>query len=82
MGFPYKATSVSNICLRDKNEIVFNDTKKAPFSKASFPNLAQNFVYKLPPSTNAFTESKVVSCYDNIKFKELSFEFPETSEKY
>ena len=35
-------------------------------------------VSKLPPSTNVFTESKVPSYYDNIKFKDLNFEFYET----
>ena len=33
----------------------------------------------LPPSPNVFTESKVTSCYDDIKFKDLNFEFSETS---
>ena len=32
---------------------------------------------KLPPSQNAFTEFKVASYYDNIKFKDLNFEFSE-----
>ena len=27
MGLPSKAASASNICLKDRNEIVFNDTK-------------------------------------------------------
>ena len=27
MGLPSKSASASNICLRDRNEIVFNDTK-------------------------------------------------------
>ena len=47
-----------------------------------FQNLAQycpNLASKLPPSPNAFTESKVASYYDNIKFKDLNFEFSETS---
>ena len=36
-------------------------------------------VSKLPPSPNVFTESKVTSYYDDIKFKDLNFEFSETS---
>ena len=36
-------------------------------------------VSKLPPSPNAFTESKVASYYDDIKFKDLNFECSETS---
>ena len=36
-------------------------------------------VSKLPPSPNVFTESKVAFCYDNINFKDLNFQFSETS---
>ena len=68
MGLPSKAASASNICLKERNEIV-------PFSKVSFPIL----VSKLPPSPNVFTESKVASYYDDIMFKDLNFEFSETS---
>ena len=38
-------------------------------------------VSKLPPSPNIFTDFKVASYYDGIKFKDLNFEFSETSEK-
>ena len=50
MGLPSKAASASNICLKDRNEIVFNDTKIAPFSKASFPILCKTWYlnYLLP----------------------------------
>ena len=34
---------------------------------------------KLPPSPNVFTESKVASYYDDIKYKDLNFEFSEIS---
>ena len=61
MGFPSKATSASNICLRNKNEIAFNDTKNCSIFKSFFYNLAQNLVSKLAPSPNAFTESKVTT---------------------
>ena len=44
-------------------------------------NLAQYLVSKLPLSPNVFTESKVASYYDDIKLKDLNFEFSETSEK-
>ena len=82
MGLPSKAASASNICLKDRNEIVFNDTKNCSIFKSFFSNHAQNLVSKLPPSPNAFTESKVASHYDDIKFKDLNFEFSETdSEK-
>ena len=36
-------------------------------------------VSKLPQSPNVLTESKVASYYDNVKFKDLHFEFSETS---
>ena len=79
MGLPSKAVSASNICLKDRNEIVFNDTKNCSVFKSFFSNLVQNLVSKLPLSPTAFTESKVASYYDDIKFKGLSFEFSETS---
>ena len=41
----------------------------------------QNLVSKLSPSPNVLTESKVASYYGNIKFKDLNFEFFETSEE-
>ena len=68
MGLPSKAASASNICLKDKNEIVFNDTKNCSIFKCVFSNLAENLVSKLPPSPNALTESKGASYYTNITF--------------
>ena len=62
MGLPFKAASASNSCLKNKNEIVFNDTKNYSIFKSFFSNLAQNLVSKLPPP-NVFTESKVASYY-------------------
>ena len=79
MSLSSKAASASNICLKERNEIVFNDTKKYSIFKSFFSNLAQNLGYKLPLSPNVFTESKVASYYDDIKFKDLNFEFSETS---
>ena len=79
MGLPSKTTSASNICLKDKNEIVFNDTKNCFVFKIFFSNSSQNLVSKLLPSPNAFTESNVVSYYGIIKFKDLDFQFSETS---
>ena len=63
MGLPSKAVSPSNICLKDRNEIVFNDTKNCSIFKSFFSNLAQNLVSKPPPSPNVFTESKVAPYY-------------------
>ena len=79
MGLPSKAASASNICLKDRNKIVFNNTKNCSLFKSFFSNLAQNLVSKLPPSPNVFIESKVASYYDDIKLKDLNFEFSETS---
>ena len=76
MSLPSKAPSVLNICLKDKNGIVFDETKKnCSIFKRFFSNLAQNLVSKLPPSPNFFTEPKVTSYNDSIIFKYLRFEF-------
>ena len=79
MGLPSKAAWASNICLKDRNEIVFRDTSNCSIFKSFFSNLAQNLVSKLPPLPNVFTEFKVASYYDDIKYKDLNFEFSETS---
>ena len=78
-----KVASASIICLKDKNEIDFNDTKHCSLFKSFFSNLAQNLVLKLPLSANVFVKSKVASYYDNIKSKDLNVKFSEIStEKY
>ena len=79
MSLPSKVASASNISLKDKYEIVFDETKNCTIFKSLFSNLAQNLVSKPLPSPNVFTESKVASYYDNIKFKDLNFEFSERS---
>ena len=79
MGLPPKVASVSNICLKDKSERVFNDTKNCSIFKSFFSNLAQNWVSKLTLSPDVFIESKVAYCCDNIKFKDLNFESSEAS---
>ena len=76
MGWSSKAAWASKICLKDRNEIVFNNTNNCFISKCIFSNLAQN-LSKLPPTPNVFNESKVASYYDDIKYKELNFEFSE-----
>ena len=78
MGLPSKAASASNICLKNRNEIFFNDSKNCSIFKSFFSNLSLNLVSKLPPSPNVFTESKVAFYYDDIKFEDLDFEFSET----
>ena len=75
-GFPSKATSASSICLKHKNETVFNDTKNCSIFKSFFSNLVKNLVSNLPPSPN---ESKLASYCDNIKFNDLSLKFSEKS---
>ena len=64
MGLPSKAVTASDICLKDKNEIVFNVTKNCSIFKNDFSSLAHNLVSKLPLSPNIFTESKIASYYD------------------
>ena len=44
MGLPSEAASASNIYLKDRNEVVFNDAKKCSIFKSFFSNLAQNLV--------------------------------------
>ena len=75
MGLSFKAASAWNICLKDKNEIVLDETKNYSIFKSFLSDLVQNLISKLPPSPNVFTESKVASYHDNIKFKNLNFEF-------
>ena len=74
-----KAISSSNICLMDRNKIVFNNAKNCSIFKSFFSNLAQNLVSKLPLPPNVFTESKFPSYYDDIKVKDLNSEISETS---
>ena len=74
MGLPSKAVAASNICLKDKNEIVFNATKSCFIIKNYFSSLAQNLVSKLCLSPNIFTEPKIASYYDNNAVpKDLNF---------
>ena len=47
MGLPSKAVTALNICLNDKNEIVFNATKNCSIFKNYFSSLARNLVSKL-----------------------------------
>ena len=44
MGLPSKAVTASNICLKDKNEIVFNATKNCSIFEKYFSSLAHNLV--------------------------------------
>ena len=65
VGLPSKAVTASNICLKDKNEIVFNATKNCSAFKNYFSSIAQNLVSKLPLLPSIFNESKIASYYDN-----------------
>ena len=70
MGLPSKAVTALNICLNDKNEIVFNATKNWSIFKNYFSSLAHNI----------FTESKIASYYgNNAASKYLNFQLSETS---
>ena len=59
LGLPSKAASSWDICLKDRNEKVCNDTKNSCIFKRFFSILAQDLVSKLPSSPNVFTESTV-----------------------
>ena len=63
MGLPSKAVTVSKICLKGKNGILFNATKNC-FKQQN--NLSIFFYVlhktsKLPPLPNNFTEFEVLS---------------------
>ena len=45
MGLPFKTATASNICLKDKNEIVFNATKNFSIFKNYSSSLENNMVY-------------------------------------
>ena len=80
LGLPSKAVTASNICLKDKNKIVFNATKNCSIFKNYFSILAHNLVSKLPLSSNIFTESKIASyCDNNAVPEDLTFQLSETS---
>ena len=59
MGLPSKAVTGSNICLKDKNQIVFYNIKKCSIFKNYFSSLAQNLVFKLPLSPNILLNLKL-----------------------
>ena len=59
MGVPSKAVTASNICLKEKDKIVFNASKNCSIFKKYFSSLAHNLVSKLPLSPNIFTKSKL-----------------------
>ena len=79
MGLPSKAVTASNICLKDKNQIVFNDIKNCSIFKNYFSSLAQKLVSELPLSPNIFNKSKIESYYsNNVMSKDLNFQLLET----
>ena len=59
MGVPSKAVTASNICLKEKDKIVFNASKNYSIFKNYFSSLAHNLVSNPPLSPNIFTESKL-----------------------
>ena len=80
MGLPSKAVTASNICLKSRNEILFNASKNCSIFKNYFSSLAYNSVSKLPLSPNIFIKSKIASCYDNNAVsKDLICQLSETS---
>ena len=80
MGLPSKAVTASNICLKDKNEIVFNATKNRSIFKNYFSSFARNLVSKLPLLPNIFTEFKTASYYyNNAASKDQNFQLSEAS---
>ena len=80
MGLPFKGVTASNICLKSRNEVLFNASKNCSIFKNYFSSLAHNLVSKLPLSPNIFTESKIASYYDNNAVpKDFNFQLSEMS---
>ena len=71
MGVPFKGVTASNICLKDKNEIVFRTPKICSIFKNYFSSLAHNLVSMLPLWPNIFTESKIASYSDNTQCQKI-----------
>ena len=71
MGLPFKGVTASNICLKDKNEIVFRTTEICSIFKNSFSSLAHNLVSMLLLSPNIFTESKIASYSVNTQCQKI-----------
>ena len=82
MGLPSKAVTAPKLCLKDKNEIVFNATKNATSLKIIFQVLQKALYISKLPLSNIVTESKIASYYDNnVVSKDLNFQLLETSSK-
>ena len=67
MGLPFKGVTASNICLKSRNEVLFNTSKNCSIFKNYFSSLAHNLVSMLLLSPNIFTESKIASYSDNTQ---------------
>ena len=82
MGLPSKAVTAPKLCLKDKNEIVFNAKKNATSLKIIFQVLQKTLYISKLPLSNIVTESKIASYYDNnVVSKDLNFQLLETSSK-
>ena len=71
MGLPFKGVTASNICLKSRNELLFNASKNCSIFKNYFSSLAHNLVSTLLLSPTIFTESKIASYSDNTQCQKI-----------
>ena len=71
MGLPFKGVTASNICLKSRNEVLFNTSKNCSIFKNYSSSLAHNLVSMLVLSPNIFTESKIASYSDNTQCQKI-----------
>ena len=71
MGLPFKGVTASNICLKSRNEVLFNTSKNCSIFKNYFSSLAHNLLSMLVLSPNIFTESKIASYSDNTQCQKI-----------
>ena len=79
MGHRLKLHQDQTIVERTKMKSFLTTQKITPFSKTYFPVFPVTWYLNYLLHQMVFTESKVVSHYDNIKFKDLNFGFSKTS---
>ena len=66
LGLQNKSNPVSNVCLKQKDENVFDPKQTANMFKDFFSSLADKLVSKLPKPSNKYGERYVSSYYENL----------------
>ena len=70
LGLPNKKNSPSNICLKNKNGLLFDSLSIAEVFKSSYSSLAENLVLKLPKPPSNFWIQSVNNSYKKGNFNE------------